>query len=140
MTVIPFDRAKARPAEEVLRYEIEIYDAEGRMCHLVARRPDGESVDVHDLTQALSDAVFANGLLSHEARLLIMFGRTEAITVAIEGTFETPEQLAWLRRRWADTYWQIDTRKGIGRALHTLSRFLSRLTRAHNKETDHADQ
>ncbi len=108
MTVIPFDRAKPQPTEEVLRYEIEIYDADGRMCHLVARRPDGEMVDVSDLTHALADALFANGRLSHDTRLLIMFGSTEASTVAIEGSFETPVQLAWLRRRWADTYWQID--------------------------------
>lgn len=139
MTVIPFERP-ARPAEEVLRYKIKIYEKNGRMCRMVARTGDGEQVDVSDLTRALCDATFANSSQSHGAQLLIVFGADEAMTVGIQDSFATPQQLAWLRRRWADTYWQIDTRKGIGRALHTLSRFLPRLTRTHNKETKNADQ
>ena len=127
MTVVQF---KKSVPESALRYRVDLYAFPDGTYEATIGRPDGKPIGVPEELAEIENAVrelhwmiLDQGRPNDELLAVVaLFGSGLVSTRWREDRVATtPAQRAWLRRRLADVYWQIDERRGWAYRLHQIS-------------------
>ena len=127
MTVIPF---KKPDPESTLRYRVDLYAFPDGKYEATISRPDGQTInapkelaEIENAVRELHWMIRDQGHPNDELLAVVaLFGSSLVSTRWREDLLaKTPAQRAWLRRRLADVYWQIDERRGWAYRLHQIS-------------------
>lgn len=130
MTVVPFRRPDGSDVE-TLAFTAEVYTTPGGNVRLVAHRPDDGPIDAEAMASLLVKLTNAAHAQLGDRALASIFIMTSSRTRTLwnKNAFETPAQYAWLRRRLAQVYWNIDGRRGLRYFLYATTLVFGRFYR-----------